>query len=50
MEWLILEGLYFSNYPRKGRWIVVAVYRDAERRVVYLALLTYPQGGGGGLF
>ena len=28
---------------------MVTVYRDVERRVIYLALLTYPQGGGGGV-
>ena len=27
---------------------MVSVYREAKRRVIYLALFTYPQGGGGG--
>ena len=32
------------NYPPKGRWIVVDIYRDAKRRGIYLPLFTDPEG------
>ena len=30
------------NYPPKGRWIVVDIYRDAKRRGIYPPLFTDP--------
>ena len=33
------------NYPPKGRWIVVDIYRDAKRRGIYPPLFTGPEGG-----
>ena len=43
--WL-LDGLkrIVYNYPPKGRWIVVLIFRDAKDRGVYLALFTDPEG------
>ena len=38
----IIEILY--NYPPKGRWIVVDIYRDAKRRGMYPPLFTDPEG------
>ena len=32
------------NYPPKGRWIVVDIYRDAKRRGIYPLLFTDPEG------
>ena len=32
------------NYPPKGRWIVVDIYRDVKRRGIYLPLFTDPKG------
>ena len=32
------------NYPLKGRWIVVDIYRDAKRRGTYRPLFTDPEG------
>ena len=32
------------NYPPKGRWIVVDIYRDAKRRGIYPPLFTDPEG------
>jgi len=32
------------NYPPKGRWIVVDIYRDAKRRGIYPLLFTNPEG------
>ena len=32
------------DYPPKGRWIVVDIYRDAKRRVIYPTLFTDPEG------
>ena len=32
------------NYPLKGRWIVVDIYRDAKRRGIYPSLFTDPKG------
>ena len=32
------------NYPSKGTWIVVDIYRDAKRRGIYPPLFTDPQG------
>ena len=31
------------NYPPKGRWIVVDIYRDAKRRGIYPPLFTDPE-------
>ena len=31
------------NYPPKGRWIVVDIYRDAQRRGIYSPLFTDPE-------
>lgn len=36
------------NYPPKGKWIVVEIYREAERRGKYRALWNDPEGGKGG--
>ena len=36
--------LILYNYPPKGRWIVVDVYRDAKRRGIYPPLFTDPEG------
>ena len=36
-------GLIY-NYPPKGRWIVVDIYRDAKRRGTYPPLFTDPEG------
>ena len=38
----LCETVY--NYPPKGRWIVVDIYRDAKRRGIYPPLLTNPEG------
>ena len=38
----ILRIIY--NYPPKGRWIVVDIYRDAKRRGIYPPLFTDPEG------
>ena len=32
------------NYPPKGRWIVVLIYRGTKRPGIYLALFTDPEG------
>ena len=32
------------NYPPKGRWIVVDIYRDAKGRGIYPPLFTDPEG------
>ena len=32
------------NYPPKGRWIVVDIYRDAKRQGIYPPLFTDPEG------
>ena len=32
------------NYPPKGRWVVVDIYRDAKRRGIYPPLFTDPEG------
>ena len=32
------------NYPPKGRWIVVDIYRDVKRRGIYPPLFTDPEG------
>ena len=31
------------NYPQKGRWIVVGIYRDEKRRGIYPPLFTNPE-------
>ena len=36
--------LIIYNYPPKGRWIVVDIYRDAKRRGIYPPLFTDPEG------
>ena len=41
------EGLarwIIYNYPPKGRWIVVDIYRGAKRRGIYPPLFTDPEG------
>ena len=38
----ILRIIY--NYPPKGRWIVVDIYRDAKRRGIHPPLFTDPEG------
>ena len=42
MPWRIVIIIY--NYPPKGRWIVVDIYRDATRRGIYPPLFTDPEG------
>ena len=37
-----VEILY--NYPPKGRWIVVDIYRDSKRQGIYPPLFTDPEG------
>ena len=32
------------NYPPKGRWIVVDIYREGKRRGIYPPLFTDPEG------
>ena len=41
---VILSISLVYNYPPKGRWIVVDIYRDAERRGIYPPLFTDPEG------
>ena len=42
---MVLCFLYILyNYPPKGRWIVVDIYRDAKRRGIYPPLFTDPEG------
>ena len=33
-----------KNYPPKGSWMLVKIYRDGKRRGIYLALFTDPEG------
>ena len=40
-NWL---SVVLYNYPPKGRWIVVDIYRDAKRRGIYPPLFTDPEG------
>ena len=40
----LLYEMILYNYPPKGRWIVVYVYRDMKCRGIYLALFTNPEG------
>ena len=42
VDYIALGIIY--NYPPKGRWIVVDIYRDAKRRGIYPPLLTDPEG------
>ena len=44
---VVRKGLHLLiyNYPPKGRWIVVDIYRDAKRRGIYPPLFTDPEGG-----
>ena len=39
-----LRAPLLYNYPPKGKWIVVEIYRDTKRRGLYLALFTDPEG------
>ena len=39
-DWTIV----YYNYPPKGRWIVVDIYRAAKRRGIYPPLFTDPEG------
>ena len=43
LVWRRLGIIY--NYPPKGRWLVVNIYRDAKRRGIYPPLFTDPEGG-----
>ena len=36
-------GIIVFNYPPKGRWKVVDIYRDAKRRGIYSPLFTDPE-------
>jgi len=36
--------IILNNYPPKGRWIVVDIYRDAKRQAIYPPLFTDPEG------
>ena len=40
----LLYEMILYNYPPKGRWIVIYVYRDMKCRGIYLALFTNPEG------
>ena len=40
----VIRPWIIYNYPPKGRWIVVDIYRDAKRRVIYPPLFTDPEG------
>ena len=42
VNFMIIGIIY--NYPSKGRWIVVDIYRDAKRRGIYPPLFTDPEG------
>ena len=42
LSWSLTAIVY--NYPPKGMWIVVDIYRDAKRRGIYPPLLTDPEG------
>jgi len=37
-------NLILYNYPLKGRWIVVDIYRDGKGRGIYPLLFTNPEG------
>ena len=41
--WLPWTNIVY-NYPPKGRWIVVDIYRDAKHRGIYPPLFTDPEG------
>ena len=48
MEWLILEGLYFSNYPPKGE-VNSDVCLPGRAASSYISsAVNLPSGGGGG--
>ena len=38
------QPVILYNFPPKGRWIVVDIYRDAKRRGIYPPLFTEPEG------
>ena len=38
------RNVILYNYPPKGRWIVVDIYRDAKRQSIYPPLFTDPEG------
>ena len=38
------DSFTLYNYPPKGRWVVVDIYRDAKRRGIYPPLFTDPEG------
>ena len=39
-----LSLILLYNYPPKGRWIVMNIYRDTKRRGIYPPLFTDPEG------
>ena len=39
-----LVDLIVYNYPPKGRWIGVDIYREAKHRGIYPLLFTDPEG------
>ena len=41
---VLLDALILYNYPPKGRWMVVDIYRDAKCRVIYPLLFTDTEG------
>ena len=41
---IIIKIIIIYNYPPKGKWIVVAIYRDTKRRGIYPSLFTNPEG------
>ena len=42
--WFLISFLIVYDYPPKGRWIVVDIYRDGKRRGIYPPLFTDPEG------
>ena len=48
MEWLILEGLYFSNYPPKGEVNSGDCLPGREASSYISSAVNLPSEGGGG--
>ena len=40
----VVDKSIIYNYPPKGRWIVMGIYRDSKRRGIYPPLFTDPEG------
>ena len=41
---IIITMMIVYNFPPKGRWIVVDIYRDVKRQGIYPPLFTDPEG------